>query len=71
MPKLPGVNHLDAVRAFEKARFRIVRQGKHIVMSDGVRIITIPRNNPVNAYTMGGLVVDAGLTIETFKKLLR
>jgi len=71
VPKLPGVNHLDAVRAFEKAGFRIVRQGKHIVVSDGVRIITIPRHNPVNAYTMGGLVVDAGLTIEEFKELLR
>ena len=71
MPKLPGVNHLNAVRAFEKAGFRIVRQGKHIVMSDRVRIITIPGHNPVNAYTMGGLVVDAGLTIEEFKELLR
>lgn len=37
MPKLPGVNHLAAVRAFEKIGFRIVRQGKHIVMSDGRR----------------------------------
>lgn len=71
MPKLPGVNHLDAVRAFEKAGFRIVREGKHTVMSDGIRIITIPRHNPVNAYTMAGLVVDAGLTIEEFKRLLR
>ena len=71
MPKLPGVNHLDAVRAFEKAGFRIVRHGKHIVMSDRVRIITNLRHNPVNAYTMGGLVVDAGLTIEEFKQLLR
>jgi predicted RNA binding protein YcfA (HicA-like mRNA interferase family) len=71
VPKLPGVNHPNAVRAFEKAGFRIVRQGKHIVMSDGVRIITIPRHNPVNAYTMGGLVVDAGLTIEAFKGLLK
>lgn len=35
MPKLPGVDHLNAVRAFEKAGFRIVRQGKHIVMSEG------------------------------------
>jgi predicted RNA binding protein YcfA (HicA-like mRNA interferase family) len=71
VPKLPGVNHLDAVRAFERAGFRIVRQGKHIVLSDGVRILTIPWHNPVNAYTMGGLVTDAGLTIEDFKKLLR
>jgi len=55
VPKIPGINHLDAVRALQKAGFRIVRQSKHIVMSDGVRIVTIPRNNPVNAFTMGGI----------------
>ena len=70
MPKLPGINHLDAVRALEKAGFRIARQGKHIVMTDSVRILTIPRHNPVNAYTMGGIVRDAGLTIADFRKLL-
>ena len=70
MPKLPDIPHLNAVRAFEKAGFKVVRQGKHIVMSDGRRILTIPRHNPVNAFTMGGLVQDAGLSIEEFKKLL-
>ena len=71
MPKIPGVNHRDAVRALEKAGFRIVREGrKHIVMSDGSRYLTIPRNNPVNAFTMGGIVRDAGLTIEDFRQLL-
>jgi hypothetical protein len=44
---------------------------KYIVMSDGTRIITIPRHDPVTADTMGGLVVDAGLTLEEFKKPLR
>ena len=70
MPKLPGINHLQAVKALEKAGSRIVRQAKHIVMSDGTRFLTIPRNNPVNAYTMAGIVRDAGLTIEQFRKLL-
>lgn len=70
MPKLPGINHKEAVRAFQKAGFRVVRKGKHISMSDGRRIITIPRANPVNAYTMAGIIRDAGLTIEEFKKLL-
>ena len=70
MPKIPGVNHLDAVRVLEKAGFRILRQGNHIVMTDGVRIVTIPRHNPVNAYTMGGIARHAGLTPEQFKKLL-
>ena len=70
MPRLPGINHLDAVRALEKAGFGVVRQSKHIVMTDGVRIITIPRHNPVNALTMGGIVRDAGLTVEKFRELL-
>ncbi len=70
MPKLPGVNHLAAVRALEKAGFRVARQGKHIVMTNGERIITIPRHNPVNSLTMGGIVRDAGLSVEEFKKLL-
>jgi len=70
VPKIPGVNHLDAVRALQRAGFSILRQGKHIVMSDGRRILTIPRHNPVNAYTMGGIVRDAGLTVEQFKSLL-
>jgi predicted RNA binding protein YcfA (HicA-like mRNA interferase family) len=70
VPKIPGVNHLEAVRALQKAGFQIVRQGRHIVMSDGIRILTIPRHNPVNAFTMGGIARDAGLTVEQFKKLL-
>ena len=70
MPKIPGVNHLDAVRALEKAGFRVVRQGKHVVMSNGRRIVTIPRHNPVNAFTMGGIARDAGLSVEQFRELL-
>jgi predicted RNA binding protein YcfA (HicA-like mRNA interferase family) len=70
MPKVPGINHLRAVAALEKAGFTIIRQGKHIVMSDGTRIVTIPRHNPVNAITMGGIVRDAGLTNEEFRALL-
>jgi predicted RNA binding protein YcfA (HicA-like mRNA interferase family) len=70
MPKIPGVNHLQAIRALEKAGFRIMRQGKHTVMSDGIRIVTIPRHNPINALTMGGIARDAGLSVEAFRKLL-
>jgi len=55
----------------EKAGFRVVRQGKkHIVMSHGRGFLTIPRANPINAFTMGGIARDAGLTVEEFRKLL-
>ena len=71
MAKLAGINHLDAVRALEKAGFQVIRQGKHIVMSNGVRQVTLPRHNPIKAFTMGGIVRDAGLSVEEFRKLLR
>lgn len=70
MPKLLGVNHLDAVRALRKAGFQITRQGKHILMTDGRRIISIPRHNPVNAITMGNIIRDVGLTNAQFRRLL-
>ncbi|MDP3016752.1 MAG: type II toxin-antitoxin system HicA family toxin [Deltaproteobacteria bacterium] len=70
MPKLSGISHQRAVRAFQKAGFRIAREGKHITMTNGERIITIPRANPVDAFTMAGIVKDAGLTIEEFRQLL-
>ena len=38
-------------------------------MTDGSRILTIPRHNPVNAYTMGAIVRDAGLDKRQFLDL--
>jgi predicted RNA binding protein YcfA (HicA-like mRNA interferase family) len=70
MPRFPGVNHLDAVRALQKAGFWIKRQGKHIVMTDGTRIVTVPRHNPIHPITMGTIIRGAGLTIEEFRKVL-
>ena len=70
MPKFPGVNHLDAVRALQKAGFRIERQGKHIIMRKGMRTAVIPRHNPVNAITMGNIIRRAGLTEDEFRQLL-
>ena len=73
MPKLPGINHQRAVKAFKKVGFWMARQGKHITMTNGERIITIPRANPVNSFIRlrrTGIVKDAGLTIDEFKKLI-
>ena len=70
MPKIPGIPHLRAVKALEKAGYHVAREGKHIVMTDGRRIVTIPRHDPVDAFTMGGIVQDAGLTTRKFRELL-
>jgi hypothetical protein len=39
-------------------------------MTDGRRIVTIPRHDPVDAFTMGGIVHDAGLSPQKFRELL-
>ena len=70
MSRIAGIAHLRAVKALEKAGFRIARQGKHIVMTNGMKVITIPRHDPVDAFTMGGIVRDAGLTLEEFRRLV-
>ena len=48
----------------------MVREGKHFSMTNGERIIIIPRATPINAFTMGGIIKDAGMTIEEFNELL-
>lgn len=70
MPRLPGIGQKAAERALQKVGFKIIRQGKHITMSDGVRIVQLPRHNPINSFTMGKIAKDAGLTPEEFKKLV-
>ena len=64
------VSSARAQKAFEKVGFKVLRQGKHIVMSDGARYLTIPRHNPVNPYTLLTLIRTAGLTDQQFKELL-
>jgi len=39
-------------------------------MSDGIRTAQIPRNNPVNSFTMGNIASRAGFTPDEFRKLL-
>ena len=70
MPRCPGINHRQAIRAFGKAGFRVDREGKHVIMTNGQVDLIIPRNNPINAFTMGGIIIQAGLTIREFRDLL-
>ena len=70
MGALPGVQHQQAIRALQKIGFVIKRQSKHIILSDGVHTVTVPRNNPINPFTMGTIVKGAGLSIEQFRELL-
>ena len=58
------------VRAFFRAGFKVIKEGKHIGMSDGARHLTIPRHKRINPYTLRGIIKDAGLTNDEFRELL-
>jgi hypothetical protein len=70
VPKVAGIGHLRTIAAFKRAGFRIVRQGKHVIRSDGNRRLVIPCANPKAAITMGAIARDAGLGPEQFRELL-
>lgn len=70
MPRLPGIGQKDAVRVLEKCGFRVVRQGKHITLTNGVVMVQVPRHTVINAYTMGYIAKVAGLTPDQFRQLL-
>jgi hypothetical protein len=70
VPKLPGISHARAVRVFAKLGFRIVREGKHTIMSNGEIILVIPRHAVINAFTMADIAADAGLTPDQFREQL-
>ena len=42
MPKIPGVGCQGAIRALKKAGFSVIRQGDHVIMSNGAVIVSIP-----------------------------
>lgn len=54
----------------KKRGFRVVRQGKHITMSNGAVMVQVPRHTVINAFTMGYIAKVAGLTPEQFRQLL-
>ena len=70
MPRLPGVGQRDAVRVLEKCGFRIIRQGKHLTLSNGTVMVQVPRHTEINAYTMGYIARTADLTPDQFRALM-
>jgi predicted RNA binding protein YcfA (HicA-like mRNA interferase family) len=70
MPRIPGIGSATAVRVFKKIGFKVVREGKHIIMSNGQVRLTIPRHNSIHSITMGAIAADAGLTPDEFRKLM-
>ncbi|HKP75758.1 MAG TPA: Uma2 family endonuclease [Longimicrobiaceae bacterium] len=54
------MNHLQAIRAFQRAGFWIARQSKHVIMTDGTRILTIPaRTRSTASRSVGSFATQA------------
>ena len=73
MARLPVVSGWDAVRAFERYSWSLIRQrGSHMVMTKpGVSVVlSIPNHRELKPGTLRGLIRKAGLDVATFSELL-
>lgn len=69
--KIPtDVSWERALKAFKKAGFVIIREGKHTSMFMGDKIIIIPRHKRIKRETLRDIIKDSGLTVNEFKKLI-
>ena len=70
MTLFTDVSSERVVKALRKGGFKVIKQGKHIGMSDGTHRVTIPRHKRLNPYTLQRIIKDAGLSDKQFKNLL-
>jgi predicted RNA binding protein YcfA (HicA-like mRNA interferase family) len=76
LPKLPVVSAPETVRALQRAGFLIHHQvGSHVTMvhPDTDREAVVPHHGgrDLKPGTLRGIIRDAGLTVEEFRRLLR
>ena len=72
MPSLPLVSGAAAVRALEYLGFVVARQrGSHIVMHKGSQGCVVPNHKEIKIGTLGGVLKQAGVSIEDFVAALK
>ena len=73
MARLPVISGSDAVRALQRAGWRVDRQrGSHVVMlkAGHVASLSIPQHHELAQGTLRALIRAAGMTVEEFVTLL-
>jgi predicted RNA binding protein YcfA (HicA-like mRNA interferase family) len=73
MPPLPVATAIQAIKAFERLGWRIVRQkGSHIILSKQGHLYTlsVPNHPEISRGTLRALISKAGLTVDEFIKAL-
>lgn len=75
MPKLPRVSGTDAVKAFEKVGYRVIRQrGSHIRLKHSHPSrdpLSIPDHKELGIGLLRKLIRDSKVTVKEFIDLLR
>ena len=71
MPKLPVISAAEAIKAFERLGFIIVRQrGSHIVLRRGSSGCVVPNHRELKTGTWSGVLKQAGISPDEFIKAL-
>ena len=73
MTRLPVVSGAQAVRAFERAGWRVDRhRGSHVVLLKGGQIasLSVPQHREVAPGTLRALIRAAGMTVDEFAALV-
>ena len=74
MARLPSISGLEAVNAFNKDGWSMVRQtGSHMIMTkpNTEATLSIPRHKELDRGTLRKLIKHAGLNVDEFVSLLR
>jgi predicted RNA binding protein YcfA (HicA-like mRNA interferase family) len=72
MPNLPGVSGKRAVKALQRLGFIFLRQkGSHAILRRSERGCVVPMHRQINAWTMAGVLKQAGVTPEEFLEALK
>ena len=76
MPKLPLISAKEAIKAFEKIGYQVIRRrGSHIRMRHKIdtnkQPITIPNHKTIGKGLLRKLLRDTELTIEYFLELIK
>lgn len=71
MSRLPVISGKKAVKAFSKKGYVVKRTGSHIILEnkDGL-ILVILNHKEIDKGTLRKIIKDAGLTVNTFCRLL-
>jgi predicted RNase H-like HicB family nuclease len=75
-PKLPVISGREAIKAFERVGYQVVRQrGSHVRLRDETdpnhRPLTVPNHKTLKLGLLRKLLRDADLTVDEFTELLK